>query len=56
VPAVDLIDTGQNGDRPEFRESMIDFGDSGYVALYRHKPTADAVYVLAFRHQEEAGY
>jgi plasmid stabilization system protein ParE len=41
---------------PEFRELVIDFGDSGYVALYRHEPVTDTVYVLAFRHQKEAGY
>ena len=41
---------------PELRELVIGFGDSGYVALYRHEPAADAVYVLAFRHQKEAGY
>ena len=41
---------------PELRELVIDFGDSGYVVLYRHEPAADAVYVLAFRHQKEAGY
>ncbi len=33
------------------RELVITFGDSGYVALYRHEPSDDAVYVLAFRHQ-----
>jgi plasmid stabilization system protein ParE len=41
---------------PEFRELTISFGDSGYVALYRHDPAANVVYVLAFRHQREAGY
>ena len=41
---------------PELRELMIPFGDSGYVALYRHKQTEDAVHILAFRHQKEAGY
>lgn len=41
---------------PELRELMISFGDSGYVALYRHDPEAGAVYILAFRHQREAGY
>nr|WP_301931000.1 type II toxin-antitoxin system RelE/ParE family toxin [Xanthomonas fragariae] len=41
---------------PELRELVIAFGDSGYVALYRHEPAADAVYILAFRHQKEAGY
>jgi plasmid stabilization system protein ParE len=41
---------------PELRELIIDFGDSGYVALYRHQAETDSVYVLAFRHQKEAGY
>lgn len=41
---------------PELRELVIAFGDSGYVALYRHEPVDDAVYVLVFRHQKEAGY
>ena len=41
---------------PELRELLIGFGDSGYIALYRHEPADDAVYVLAFRHQKEAGY
>jgi plasmid stabilization system protein ParE len=43
-------------DHPELRELIIDFGDSGYVALYRHQAETDTVYVLAFRHQKEAGY
>jgi plasmid stabilization system protein ParE len=39
---------------PEYREWIIDFGDSGYVALYRlERGTA---VVLAVRHQREAGY
>lgn len=42
-------------DLPQLRELMIPFGDSGYVALYRHEPADDAVYVLAFRQQKEAG-
>lgn len=41
---------------PALRELVISFGDSGYVALYRLEPADDAVYVLAFRHQREAGY
>jgi plasmid stabilization system protein ParE len=41
---------------PELRELMIGFGDSGYTALYRHDHADDAVYILAFRHQNEAGY
>lgn len=38
----------------EFREWIIDFGDSGYVARYRVDP--DAAVILAVRHQNEMGY
>lgn len=43
-------------DMPELRELLIDFGDSGYVALYRYGPADQTVYVLVLRHQKEAGY
>lgn len=43
-------------EQPGLRELVIGFGASGYVALYRHDPRTDAVYLLAFRHQKEAGY
>ena len=43
-------------DLPDFRELVIAFGESGYVALYRHELEADTVYILAFRHQKETGY
>ena len=38
----------------EFREWVIDFGDSGYVARYRID--SDAVTLLAVRHQKEVGF
>jgi len=43
-------------DLPELRELIIPFWDSGYVALYHFDAEANAVYILAFRHQKEAGY
>lgn len=43
-------------ENPELRELVVAFGDSGYVALYRHELADDAVYILAFRHQKEVGY
>ena len=43
-------------DLPQLRELVIEFGDSGYVALYRYQQDTDTVFVLAFRHQKEAGY
>lgn len=39
---------------PGYREWMIDFGDSGYIALY-HFDGQTAV-ILALRHQKEIGY
>lgn len=39
---------------PEFREWLIDVGNSGYVALYHFDDKATVV--LAVRHQKEAGY
>ena len=43
-----------DGMDPEFREWMIDFGDSGYVALYRFDGVKAVI--LAVRHRREAGY
>ena len=38
----------------EYREWIVDFGDSGYVVRYRFN--AEAITILAIRHQKEAGY
>ena len=43
-----------DGVEPEFREWLIDFGNSGYVALYRIEN--ELTMLLAVRHQREAGY
>ena len=43
-------------DQPELRELVIGFGEAGYVALYRYVAREQAVFVLAVRHQKEAGY
>jgi len=39
---------------PEYREKLIAFGNSGYVALYRLD--GDVVAIRAVRHQKESGY
>lgn len=39
---------------PEYREWLIDFGDSGYVALYRY--SGQTAMIVAVRHQKEIGY
>jgi hypothetical protein len=38
------------------RELVIGHGARGYVALYRHVPELDTVFLLAIRTQREAGY
>ncbi len=39
-----------------FREYIIDFGSSGYLALYDFDEVADEVVVHAVRHQKENTY
>lgn len=40
----------------DLRELVIPFGSSGYLALYHFDAAEDAIYILAFKHQKEAGY
>ena len=40
---------------PEYREWLIDFGDSGYVARYRID-SHGRIMILAVRHQKEVGF
>ena len=42
--------------RADMRELIIGRQSRGYVALYRHVPEIDTVFVLAIRSQQEAGY
>jgi plasmid stabilization system protein ParE len=39
---------------PEYREWLVDFGESGYVVLYRYD--GQTAVILAVRHQKEAGF
>jgi hypothetical protein len=39
---------------PVFRQWLIDFGSSGYIAWYRFD--GDTTTILAVRHQKEVGY
>ena len=43
-------------DHDGLRELVIDFGASGYLALYRYEPTLEAVTILAIKHQREDDY
>ena len=39
---------------PQYREWLINFGDSGYIVLYRYE--RDVATILAVWHQKEVGY
>ena len=43
-------------DSEDLRELVIDFGASGYLALYRCEPALDAVTILTVKHQREDDY
>lgn len=43
-------------DSDDLRELVIDFGASGYLALYRFEAALDAVTILAIKHQREDDY
>jgi plasmid stabilization system protein ParE len=43
-------------DSDDLRELVIDFGASGYLALYRFESTLDTVTILAIKHEREDDY
>lgn len=43
-------------DQDDLRELVIDFGSTGYLALYRFEPSFDVVTILAIKHQRENDY
>jgi len=57
---VNILATSPDVGRPavemdhEFREWLVDFGDSGYIALYRYD--GETAVIVAVRHQKEVGY
>jgi addiction module RelE/StbE family toxin len=60
ITSTKLLESHGHAGRPAegydetYRELIIDFGDSGYVALYRFH--GDEVIILTIRHQKEVGY
>ena len=57
---VNILATSPEVGRPavemdqEFREWLVDFGDSGYIALYRYD--GQTAVIVAVLHQKEVGY
>jgi toxin ParE1/3/4 len=59
VEAIDVLQRNPMIGRPagdSLRELVIGRGLHGYVALYSYHEPLDLVFVLAIRHQNEAGF
>ena len=59
IQAIAVLDPNPLIGRPvheDKRELVIGRRSRGYVALYRYVAEIDTVFVLALRHQREAGY
>ncbi len=53
---IDAPEVGRPSRLSGYRELIIEFGDTGYVARYAYDPERDVVSVIALWHQLEAGY
>ncbi len=42
--------------RSDFRELIISYGNTGYIALYQYNQLTDIVTMVAIRHQREVEY
>lgn len=56
IPLAHLPKIGRPKDGTYLRELIINFGSSGYVALYDFDEDIDEVVITALRHQKENDY
>lgn len=56
IPLTRLPKIGRKKDGTDLRELIIDFGSSGYIALYDFDEDLDEVVITALRHQKENDY
>ncbi|HCJ51645.1 MAG TPA: type II toxin-antitoxin system RelE/ParE family toxin [Gallionella sp.] len=56
VPLTRIPKIGRKKDGTDLRELVIDFGSSGYIALYDFDEEVDEVVITALRHQKENDY
>ena len=56
IPLTRLPKIGRKKEATDLRELIIDFGSSGYVALYDFDEDVDEVIITALRHQKENDY
>jgi plasmid stabilization system protein ParE len=51
-----MPESGRPSHLTGFRELIIEFGDSGYIARYVYRSESDLIQIVALWHQHEAGY
>ncbi len=56
IPLTRIPKIGRKKDGTDLRELIIDFGSSGYIALYDFDEDVDEVVITALRHQKENDY
>jgi plasmid stabilization system protein ParE len=56
IPLTRIPKIGRKRDGTDLRELIIDFGSSGYIALYDFDEDVDEVVITALRHQKENDY
>ncbi|MDO8351448.1 MAG: type II toxin-antitoxin system RelE/ParE family toxin [Gallionella sp.] len=56
IPLTRIPKIGRKKDGTGLREFIIDFGSSGYIALYDFDEEVDEVVITALRHQKENDY
>lgn len=47
---------GRVSSQSDFRELVISYGNTGYIALYQYNQLTDMVTLVAIRHQREVDY
>lgn len=56
LPLTQIPKIGRKKEGTGLRELIIDFGSSGYIALYDFDEEIDEVVITALRHQKESNY
>ncbi|MDO9011091.1 MAG: type II toxin-antitoxin system RelE/ParE family toxin [Gallionella sp.] len=56
IPLTRIPKIGRKKEGTDLRELVIDFGSSGYIALYDFDEDIDEVVITALRHQKESDY
>jgi plasmid stabilization system protein ParE len=56
IPLTRIPKIGRKKEGTDLRELIIDFGSSGYIALYDFDEDIDEVVITALRHQKESDY